>query len=89
LWQALLHRSGSTTEINSKPLRSMSWTTNDPTRKLMRQILGAFSDYEATMISLKLRGARQRAAAKRKDYREGRVPFGWRVVKQGDVPPGF
>jgi DNA invertase Pin-like site-specific DNA recombinase len=60
--------------------------SNDPTRKLMRQILGAFSDYEATMITLKLKGARVRAAAKRKDYKEGRVPFGYRVVKQDDVP---
>jgi DNA invertase Pin-like site-specific DNA recombinase len=31
--------------------------SNDTTRKLMRQILGAFSEYEATMIALKLRGA--------------------------------
>ena len=56
--------------------------SNDPTRKLMRQILGAFSEYEATMIALKLRGARVRAAAKDPSYREGRKPFGFRPGEQ-------
>jgi len=37
---------------------------DDPTRKLMRQILGAFSEYEKTMIVLKLRAARQRKRIK-------------------------
>ncbi len=59
--------------------------SNDPTRKLMRQILGAFSEYEATMIALKLRGARQRAAAKNPDYREGRKPFGFRPGEQETI----
>jgi hypothetical protein len=31
--------------------------SDDPSRKLIRQILGAFSEYEKTMIVLKLRGA--------------------------------
>jgi hypothetical protein len=30
---------------------------NDPSRKLMRQIFGAISEYEKTMIVLKLRGS--------------------------------
>jgi hypothetical protein len=38
------------------------------------------------MIALKLRGARQRAAAKREDYIEGRVPFGFRSIKKDGVP---
>jgi DNA invertase Pin-like site-specific DNA recombinase len=37
---------------------------NDPSRKLMRQIFGASSEYEKTMIVLKLRGARARQKAK-------------------------
>jgi DNA invertase Pin-like site-specific DNA recombinase len=37
---------------------------NDPSRKLMRQIFGAISEYEKTMIVLKLRGARVRQKAK-------------------------
>jgi DNA invertase Pin-like site-specific DNA recombinase len=59
--------------------------SNDPTRKLMRQILGAFSEYEATMIALKLRGARVRAAAKDPNYREGRKPFGFRPGEQTTI----
>jgi DNA invertase Pin-like site-specific DNA recombinase len=46
--------------------------STDPTRVLIRQILGAFAEYEAKMIVLKLRGARQRAAAKNPNYKEGR-----------------
>lgn len=40
---------------------------NDPTRLLMRQMLGAFHQYEKAMIVAKLKGARQRKKA-----REGR-----------------
>ena len=50
--------------------------SDDPTRKLLRQMLGAFAEYECTMISLKLKGARMRAKATRPGYREGRKPFG-------------
>jgi DNA invertase Pin-like site-specific DNA recombinase len=61
--------------------------SDDPTRKLLRQMLGAFAEYECTMISLKLKGARLRAAAKRgPGYVEGRVPFGYRVVKHDGIP---
>jgi DNA invertase Pin-like site-specific DNA recombinase len=59
--------------------------SNDPTRKLMRQILGAFSEYEATMIALKLRGARIRAKAKDPNYKEGRKPFGFRPGEQETI----
>jgi len=50
--------------------------SKDPTRVLMRQILGAFAEYEAKMIVLKLRGARQRARAKDPTRHEGRKCFG-------------
>ena len=49
---------------------------NDPTRKLVRQILGAISEYEKSMLVQKLRVARQRCKAKlgkcegRKSYKE-------------------
>lgn len=49
--------------------------SNDPTRKLMRQILGAFAEYEKTMIVLKLRGARARKRAK-EGRCEGAKPYG-------------
>jgi DNA invertase Pin-like site-specific DNA recombinase len=49
--------------------------SDDPTRTLMRQVLGALSEYERSMIVLKLRGARQRM--KKKSGRcEGRKPYG-------------
>ena len=48
---------------------------DDPTRKLMRQIFGAISEYEKTMIVIKLRGARQRKKA-RTGRGEGRKPYG-------------
>jgi DNA invertase Pin-like site-specific DNA recombinase len=49
---------------------------DDPTRKLMRQILGAFAEYEKTMIVLKLRAARARQKAK-SGRCEGAKPFGY------------
>jgi DNA invertase Pin-like site-specific DNA recombinase len=49
---------------------------DDPTRKLMRQIFGAISEYEKTMIVLKLRGARTRARAK-SGRCEGAKPYGY------------
>lgn len=50
--------------------------TDDPTRKLMRQMLGAFAEYEKAMIVLKLRTARQMVKA-REGRCEGRKPYGW------------
>jgi len=49
--------------------------SDDPSRVLMRQVLGAFFQYEKTMIVLKLRGARQRVKAK-EGVCEGAKPFG-------------
>jgi len=48
---------------------------DDPSRKLMRQIFGAISEYEKTMIVLKLRGARVRQKA-RTGRCEGAKPYG-------------
>jgi DNA invertase Pin-like site-specific DNA recombinase len=53
--------------------------SNDPTRKLLRQMMGAFSEYERTMIVQKLLGARQRARANNPAYQEGRKPYGDRL----------
>jgi DNA invertase Pin-like site-specific DNA recombinase len=49
--------------------------SDDPSRKLMRQIMGAFHEYEKQMIVVKLRGARQRTKMKRGRC-EGRKPYG-------------
>lgn len=51
--------------------------SNEPSRKLMRQIMGAFSEYEKQMIVLKLNGARARIRAK-EGRCEGRKPYGHR-----------
>jgi DNA invertase Pin-like site-specific DNA recombinase len=51
--------------------------SDDPSRTLMRQILGAFSQYERAMIVQKLRGARQRIRAKTGRC-EGRKQYGAR-----------
>jgi DNA invertase Pin-like site-specific DNA recombinase len=47
----------------------------DPTRILLRQMMGAFAQYERTMIVLKLKAARQRKRA-RGERCEGRKPYG-------------
>jgi DNA invertase Pin-like site-specific DNA recombinase len=49
---------------------------DDPTRKLIRQMLGAFAEYEKSLIVAKLRGARQRMKASTGRC-EGRKPYGF------------
>jgi DNA invertase Pin-like site-specific DNA recombinase len=49
----------------------------DASRILMRQMLGAFFQYEKTLLVAKLRGARQRAKAANGRC-EGRKPYGFR-----------
>lgn len=55
--------------------------SDDPSRKLVRQVFGAIAEYERAMVVLKLRAARQRARIR--DGRcEGRKPFGDRPGEQ-------
>src|SRR6478672_12408299 len=49
---------------------------NDPTRVLVRQMMGAVAQYEKCQIVLKLRGARMRKRAK-EGRCEGRKPYGY------------
>jgi len=49
---------------------------NDPTRILVRQMMGAVAQYEKSQIVLKLRGARMRKRAQ-SGRCEGRKPFGF------------
>jgi DNA invertase Pin-like site-specific DNA recombinase len=51
--------------------------SDDPTWKLMRQIMGAIAEYDKSMVVLKLRGARERMRA-RGGRCEGAKPFGTR-----------
>jgi DNA invertase Pin-like site-specific DNA recombinase len=50
---------------------------DDPTRKLLRQIMGAIAEYDKTMIVIKLRGSRQRKKAATGRC-EGAKPYGFR-----------
>jgi DNA invertase Pin-like site-specific DNA recombinase len=50
---------------------------DDPTRRLIRQVLAAVAEYDKTVTVLKLRAARQRIRA-REGRCEGRKPFGER-----------
>lgn len=49
---------------------------DDPTRKLMRQFMGAIAEWEKSMIVRKLRAARTRIRAK-EGRCEGRKPYGY------------
>jgi DNA invertase Pin-like site-specific DNA recombinase len=49
--------------------------SQDPSRVLIRQIFGALAQYDRAMITLKLRGARERKRA-RGERCEGKMPFG-------------
>ncbi len=49
--------------------------SDDPTRKLMRQIMGAIAEYDKNMLVLRMRGARERIKA-RGESCEGRKPYG-------------
>jgi DNA invertase Pin-like site-specific DNA recombinase len=57
---------------------------NDPTRVLMRQLMGAVAQYDKSQIVAKLRGARMRK--RQKEGRcEGRKPFGYYEGEQGAI----
>lgn len=58
--------------------------TGDPSRILMRQMLGAFFQYEKTLLVAKLRGARQRAKAENGRC-EGRKPYGTRPGEEAVI----
>ena len=57
----------------------------DPHRKAMRGMISIFAELEKSALVLKLRAARQRARASRRDYREGRKPFGTRPGEQETI----
>lgn len=50
-------------------------STDDPTRRLIRQVLGAVSEFEKNVLVLKLRAARERKRA-RGERVEGAKPYG-------------
>lgn len=58
--------------------------STDPTRVMMRQILGSVAQYDKSMIVAKLRAARERQRAKT-GHCEGRKPFGYREGEQAVI----
>lgn len=58
--------------------------SNDPTRKMMRQIFGSVAEYDKSALVLKLRAARERKRAKQGRC-EGRKPFGYREGEQAVI----
>lgn len=58
--------------------------SDDPSRKLVRQIFGAIAEYERSMIVLRQRGARQRTKAKTGRC-EDRKPYGSRPGEQSVI----
>ena len=52
---------------------------DDPSRKLIRQVLGAVNEYERAMIALRLRSGRRRKA-ENGGYAYASPPYGWRAV---------
>jgi DNA invertase Pin-like site-specific DNA recombinase len=49
---------------------------DDPTRRLIRQVLGAVAEYDRSMIALRLRNGRRRKLAST-GYAGGPEPYGW------------
>ena len=63
--------------------------SDDPTRKMMRQIAGAFAEYEKARLVSKLRHARERVRQE-KGKCEGRKPHGGAATRGrrlGETPP--
>ena len=58
---------------------------DDPSRRLIRQVLGAVNEYERAMIRLRLRRGQQRKA-ERGEYAGGRPPYGYRAEGKALVP---
>lgn len=53
---------------------------DDPSRRLIRQVLGAVSEYERSLIALRLRAGRQRKASAGGYAGYGSPPLGWQAV---------
>lgn len=51
---------------------------DDPSRRLIRQVLGAVAEYERSMIALRLRSGRRRKAEKG-GYAYGSPGYGWKA----------
>lgn len=58
--------------------------TDDPSRTMVRQILGVIAEYERSMIRMRMRAGKLAKKA-RGGYIGGRVPFGYEIDHQGQL----
>lgn len=73
------------TVIEASGGNDLTVSDNDPTRKLIRQVLAAVSEFDKSVTVLKLRGARQRKRQTEAGWTEGRKPFGARVGEETTI----
>ncbi len=73
------------TVIEASGGTDLSVADGDPTRKLIRQVLGAVSEFGKSVVVLKLRAARQRKKQTVPGWAEGRKPFGFRPGEQATI----
>jgi DNA invertase Pin-like site-specific DNA recombinase len=62
----------------------MTSSDDDPTRRLIRQVLGAVAEFEKRVLVLKLRAARDRKR-RRGERVEGRLPYGHHPAEQAII----
>jgi site-specific DNA recombinase len=60
--------------------------SDDPTKTLMRHMLGAFAEYERSLIRGRLLGGRHAKAARGGYAGFGSPPYGWRAIDKELVP---
>lgn len=79
---------GAVYSVSATENDSLRDDTNDPARKLIRQMLGAVAEYERSMIVMRLRNGRRRKA-EAGGYAYGAPPLGSQAVNGELVPvPG-
>src|SRR5829696_4705149 len=59
-------------------------SSDDPTRRLIRQVLGAVAEFEKNVLVLKLRAARERKRS-RGERVEGAKPYGHHPAEQAVI----
>ena len=73
----LLAPAAGTLKVTADSGTDLTADTDDPTRRLIRQVLGAVAEFDRRVTVLKLRAARERIRGRGKRC-EGRKPFGSR-----------
>ena len=77
-------RTGAEVESAAQGESNLRDDPEDPSRALIRQVLGAVSEYERKMIVLRMKRGRMAKAA-RGGFATGSPPYGWRADGQGGL----